>query len=104
VTATPLERPKELSEKALLTDAETAEYEHEIADRQAKAEARPHTGYAASVWFETGHKLSENRTSLLVEPPGGHLPPLTPEAQKIAEQEAQARKLRPADGPEDRGP
>jgi hypothetical protein len=104
VTATPLERPKELSEKALLTNEEAADYEKSIADRQAQVESRPHTGYAPSIWFETGHTLSENRTSLLVDPQGGRLPPLTPEAQKIADKIAERRKVSPADTPEDRGP
>ncbi len=104
VTATPLQRPDELKDKALLTDEEAAEYERQIADRQAEREARPHTGYAASIWFETGHTLSENRTSLLVDPPDGRLPPLTSVAQRFAEREAEARKLSPADKPEDRGP
>jgi hypothetical protein len=104
VTATRLERPDELKDKALLTEEEAAEYERQAAERRAQAEARPHTGYAASIWFETSHTLSVNRTSLLVDPPGGRLPPLTPEAQKFAEKQAEARKLSPADGPEDRGP
>src|SRR5439155_26886792 len=78
VTATPLQRPDELKDKAVLSSQEAAEYEARLADRQAKAEARPHTGYAASVWFETSHTLSENRTALLVPPEGGGLPPLTP--------------------------
>jgi len=104
VTATPLERPKELGEKSLLTDTEAQEYEQQIADRRAKAEARPHTGYAASIWFETSQSLSERRTSLLVEPPGGRLPALTPDAQKAADKQAERRKASPADGWEDRGP
>jgi hypothetical protein len=104
VTATPLQRPDELKDKALLTDEEAAEYEERNAKRRAEAEARPHTGYAASIWFETSQSLSANRTSLLVDPPGGRLPDLTPAAQKLAETQAQARKVSPADGPEDRGP
>ena len=104
VTATPMERPKELSEKALLTNEEAAQYEKRVADRQTAAESRPHTGYSATIWFESSHSLSDNRTSLLLQPPGGRLPPLTPEAQKMAEQQTQARKVSPADKPEDRGP
>jgi hypothetical protein len=112
VTATPLQRPDDLKDKALLTSEEAAEYARRAAERQAAGEARPtaeqtpgqRTGYAASIWFETTHALSDNRTSLLVDPPDGRLPPLTPEAQKIAAKQAEARKLSPADGPEDRGP
>jgi hypothetical protein len=104
VTATPLERPKELGEKSLLSDTEAQEYEQQVADRRAKAEARPHTGYAASIWFETSGSLSQNRTSLLVDPAGGRLPALTTDAQKAADKQAERRKTSPADGWEDRGP
>ena len=37
-----------------------------------------------------------------MDPPDGRIPPLTPEAQKKAAARAEARRLRPADGPEDR--
>jgi hypothetical protein len=112
VTATPLQRPDELKDKALLTNEEAAEYERRLAERQAAAEAKPiaeqtvgqRTGYSPTIWFETGHSLSDNRTSLLLQPQDGRLPPLTPGAQKTAERQAEARKVSPADKPEDRGP
>jgi hypothetical protein len=112
VTATPLQRSDALKDKALLSSEEAADFEKQAADRRTEAEATPiakqsvgaRTGYSTLVWFETGYRLSDNRTSLLVQPQDGRLPPLTPEAQKIAEQQAQARKLSPADKPEDRGP
>jgi hypothetical protein len=112
VTATPLQRSDQLKDKALLTDEEAASFERERLERQAEGEAKPireqtpgqRTGYAASIWFETSSKLSENRTSLLLQPADGRLPPLTPEAQKIADRQAQSRKTSPADKPEDRGP
>src|SRR5688572_19780522 len=111
VTATPLQRSNELKDKALLTDEEAAELARRAAQREAESEARPtaqqtagqRTGYASSIWFETTHSLSDNRTSLLVDQEDGRLPPLTPEGQKIAQELAQAAKVRPADGPEDRG-
>jgi hypothetical protein len=56
------------------------------------------------VWFETGYKLSAGRTSLLLQPEDGRLPALTPAAQKLADQQTAARKVSPADKPEDRGP
>ena len=104
VTATPLQRPAELKDKAVLTADEAAAYEKQIAERQARAEARPHTGYAASVWFETGHQLTAGRTSLITQPDDGRLPPLTPEGQRIADYWADRAKNHPADTPEDRGP
>jgi hypothetical protein len=111
VTATPLQRSNELKDKALLTKEEAEALAQRNAQREAESEARPtaeqtpgqRTGYASSIWFETTHSLSQNRTSLLVTPDDGRLPPLTPEGQKIAQELGQAAKLRPADDPEDRG-
>ena len=90
---------------------EAAEFAARAAQREADGESRPtaqqtagqRTGYASSIWFETTHSLSDNRTSLLVDQEDGKLPPLTPEGQKIAQQLAEGAKLRPADDPEDRG-
>jgi hypothetical protein len=104
VTATPLERSKDLSGKAELTNEEAADFEQRSAKRRAEAEARPHTGYAASIWFETSYSLSGNRTSLLVDPADGRLPALTADAKKEADEMTEARKASPADTWEDRGP
>jgi hypothetical protein len=111
VTATPLQRPNEFKDKAFLTREEAAEFAQRAAQREADSESRPtaqqtagqRTGYASSIWFETTHSLSDNRTSLLVDQEDGKLPPLTPEGQKIAQQLAEAAKVHPADDPEDRG-
>src|SRR5213593_2325368 len=117
VTGTPLERSAELKDKALLTKEEAAAYERRITERIAAAEATPvkeqtvfaRTGYSAAVWFETGYALTDNRTSLLLRPEDGRLPPLTPEAQKILPTLAhpfagQGGDLSLANHPEDRGP
>jgi hypothetical protein len=111
VTATPLQRPAEFKDRAFLTKEEAAEFAARAAQREADGESRPtaqqtpgqRTGYASSIWFETTHSLSDNRTSLLVDQEDGRLPALTPEGQKIAQQLAEGAKLRPADDPEDRG-
>ena len=113
VTATSLERPATLSEKAILTDEEAAAYSQQIADRRTDFEGRPAdqhtregtgTGYAASIWFETTDDLSGNRTSLLVDPPDGQLPPLTSLAERAAETQRETRRISPADTWWDRGP
>ena len=53
-------------------------------------------------WYEFGTKVvPDKRTSLIIDPPDGRLPPLTPEAQKRADAHRQ-RLLRSAEGPEDR--
>jgi hypothetical protein len=106
-TLTPLERPAELAGKAFFSEVEAAEYEKRArerthADRRgATAEADLATGYN-DVWWDRGTKVvSTRRTSLIVDPPDGRIPPLTPDAQHRAAARAEARRLRPADGPED---
>jgi hypothetical protein len=42
------------------------------------------------------------RTSLIIDPPDGRIPALTPDGQKRAAAHAEAQRLHPADGPEDR--
>ncbi len=57
-------------------------------------------------WYDRGTRMAilngEARTSLIVDPPDGRIPPLTGEAQRRATQRAQQRRDHPADGPEDR--
>jgi hypothetical protein len=108
-TLTPLERPAEFAGKPLLTEAEANEYEKRLAEqnnrdrRDGSAEADLARAYN-DFWFERGTKVvSDRRTSLIVDPPDGRIPPLTPEAQKKAAARAEARRLHPADGPEDLG-
>jgi hypothetical protein len=101
-TATPLERPKALEGKQVLTDEELAERDRQVAQENSTDNA-PLAGNPGShneFWRERG-RLGK-RTSLLVDPPDGKLPPLTPEGQKAQTQLAEARKTRPADGPESR--
>jgi hypothetical protein len=45
----------------------------------------------------------DNRTSLVIDPPDGRIPPITAAAQQRQSDRATARRSRPADGPEDRG-
>jgi hypothetical protein len=111
VTATPLQRSPEFKDKAILTDEEAAAIAKRAAQREAQSESIPtaqqsagaRTGYASSIWFETTHSLTKNRTSLITDPDDGRLPQLTPEGQKIARELAAAAKVSPADNPEDRG-
>jgi hypothetical protein len=101
-TLTPLERPA--GAKAVLTDAEAAALEKGVAaqkvlgDQPIKGE-RPapplggdgSTGAAGNVggyntfWLDAGSSFTivngERRTSIIVDPPDGRVPPLTPEAR-----------------------
>ena len=101
ITATSFERPEELAGKAALTEEEAAAYEQQLADQRLAAESVSHTGYSPRVWFERGDGLVAGRTSLVVDPPDGRVPPLTPEAARKAEAAATARSEHPADSWED---
>ena len=107
-TLTPLERPAELAGKEFFTRAEAADYEQRMRDRNdgdrrdTNAEADLAVGYN-DAWWDRGTKIvSTGRTSVIVDPRDGRLPPLTPAAQAKAAARAEARRLHPADGPEDR--
>ena len=109
-TMTPLERPDELAGKAVLTDEEAAAYQAERVARLDK-DRRTEDGLTVEadlanayneVWWDYGKTLTEDRrTSLIVDPLDGRIPPLTPEAQARADLRREARR-RPAHGPEDR--
>ena len=101
-TATPLERPEALGDKAVLTDEELARLEARYAEIFASGESD--AAFADSVFTAalgddesfssrdagTGNynqfwlvdRDFDNRTSLVVDPPDGRLPALTPEARR----------------------
>ena len=87
-TLTPLERPPELAGKEVLTEEEAATYlEGKLADLASRDERTPANivGNYNRFWFDEGTTLVDTRrTSLIIDPPDGRLPPLTPEAQRIA--------------------
>ena len=100
---TPLERPNEFADKEVLTDVEAAALEQRtVQNRVDRAPRAGDPGTYNQFWFDYGTKVSDNRrTSLVVDPPNGRLPPLSPEGQKRAADRAEAGR-RPAEGPEDR--
>ena len=117
-TFTPLERPAEFADRDVLTAEEAA-----VAAQQRKAAALardvpPPPGsvasvgaYSQAVWTDRTRATALTQPSLLVDPPDGKLPPLTPQAQHRAEAHRAAGwhpvRLRVggvnADGPEARG-
>ncbi len=122
-TGTPMERPKELGNRELLTDQEVAAKLRAPKAPTAPADdadpAFPEIKKAAANSHEKGIKGEEynrfwvdsgperqtpwNRTSLVVDPPDGRLPPLTLDAVKRLETREAARQGRgEADGWEDR--
>lgn len=108
-TITPLERPAELADQAYFTEQEAAEYERQTIARTNRD--RRDGGAALDVsrayndfWWDTGTRVvPTRRTSLVIDPPDGRVPALTPEAQKRQDARAAARNQRgAADHPEDR--
>ena len=100
-TYTPLQRPPELANKPLYTEEEAvAAFKRAV---EADAEVDPRTvhydwkEYSMDAW--QGGARPNLRTSLIVDPPDGRLPPVTPEAQQRREAaQAAAKKRNPAAG------
>src|SRR3984893_13457115 len=116
-SATPLECPKALEGRQSLTDDEVIEL-RKRADRLFKNTNADFAGgdavylaalanidtfksaTATGTTFEMIERGCDNRTSLIVDPPDGRIPPLTAEAQQ-RKAAADARRRRPPEGPED---
>src|SRR6476646_4465119 len=88
VTVTPLERPQNLSDKAFFTPAEAAAFEKQIVEennadrRDGGAQADVGRAYN-DAWYDRGTRVVKMlRTSLIVDPPDGHIPAMLPEAAK----------------------
>ena len=117
---TPLQRPEELANREFLTEEEAANLEQATIERNERLLNREaqRTEAGASVdrgtdgapgaynnfWMDRGTRaIGTRRTSLIVDPPNGRIPPLTPEAEKRAEARRAYRREHPADSWEDRG-
>jgi hypothetical protein len=81
-TATPLERPAKLKDKAFFTPAEAAEWERALARQNSEnATARGGVGSYDKEYFELGSRVVRTlRTSIVTDPEDGHIPALTPAA------------------------
>jgi len=118
-TITPLERPANQAGKEFLTEEEAAKLEQDIVERNRQLDERPaeraaaggnvdrrndgSPGFYNNYWLDGGTKpVATRRTSLVVDPPDGRVPPLTPAAQKRADERRAYLREHPADGPEDR--
>ncbi len=117
---TPLERPPQWAGKQFLNDEEVAALKKAAASAVAddsdavfgdslvlaalaneKARSfEPSTGNYNNFWLV--EREVDNRTALITDPADGRIPPFTQEAQRSAAALAEARRRRPADGPEDR--
>ena len=100
---TPMERPDDLADQEFLTEEEAARLEQETVARNQELLDRPAQrtavtesvdsgengapGFYNNFWLDRGTTtVGTRRTSLIVDPPDGKMPPFTPEA--AARQEA----------------
>jgi hypothetical protein len=125
-SATPLQRPEELADRATLSDEEVATlaaraaelfdgetdaafgdsvFRAALADRQeyqsgdgVTKETPKGTGNYNQFWLID--RWFDNRTSLIVDPPNGRIPPRTVEAEDRAEAARAAREARSSAGPQ----
>jgi len=119
-TVTPLQRPKQWEGKERLTEAEVAELQKfaaKITENDGDAQFGdgfilavlnqiakpgsydPGTGNYNQFWV-VERDWHDRRTSLITDPPGGHIPPMTPAAQKRRAEEIEQRKTHAFEDPE----
>ncbi len=81
-TITPLERPEEFANQPVLTDEDEAALVQRALDRQVdRPPQEGSVGGYNQFWMDWGTNVAEHRrTSLIVDPADGRLPPLTPSA------------------------
>ena len=98
---TPLERPSGLKDKDVFSSGEEAEtFAQETIKRQSRdsdtsGRVVPYNDF----WFDEGTKVTTTRTSLIVDPPDGRMPPMTPAGEKKRAAEREARNKNGADLP-----
>ena len=115
-TFTPLERPDDFAGRDLLTEEEAAQVaqrsKQAALDRDRYDPEAGNTGtYGQEVWTDRSRATALTQPALIVDPPDGKIPALTPaEERRVAEHQASGgRPVRRriagdgADGPEDRG-
>ena len=101
-TLTPLERPKDQAGKEFLTDAEAAKLQSQATQDQFVDRPPPpgNPGAYNRFWVDFGTTvIKTRRTSLVVDPPDGRVPPLTPAGQEREDAFAKTRHI--AANPED---
>ena len=105
---TPFERPKELAGKEFFTEEEAAEFARRLADQSNRDRrgATPEEDVAGAyneAFFDRGTKVASTlRTSIVVDPADGKVPPLSPEAREAAAARAAVQRRRP-ETPQDFG-
>jgi len=97
-TATPLERPAQLKDKPFFTPEEAAQWERQVAENnQEPSPQTPSrntgTGTYNTFYREFGTRTVKTlRTSIVIDPPDGRIPALTPEAAAVKRRRLDAIK------------
>jgi hypothetical protein len=107
-TLTPLERPAEFAGKEFLTEQEAADYMKRLLQqvntdrRDGGAQVDVGRSYN-EFWRDRGNDLvADRRSSLIIDPPDGKVPPLTAAAQKRVDESRAWMREHATDGPEGR--
>ena len=107
-TVTPMERPANLAGKEFFTEQEAAAYEKEVVERNNKdrrdgsAESDVSRAYN-DFWWDSGTKVVKTRrTSLVIDPKDGKIPPMVPAARERQQERQAAVRGHEFDGPENR--
>lgn len=99
-TLTPLQRPRGLQDRSTLSDEEVGALEEEARTRNDRPPQAGNAGTYSQFWWELGKVVRGNRTALIIDPPDGRIPPLTPAAQQAILESRRGRGT--ADSWEDR--
>jgi hypothetical protein len=88
-TVTPMERPADLAGKEFFTEKEALAWEKQVVDRVNRDQRTPGTDQDVArayndAWWDSGTKVVRTlRTSMVIDPLDGRIPPLTPKAQEV---------------------
>lgn len=96
-TSTPLQRPRQVGDKQVLSEEEAAALQEEIASRlnRDRRDGGPQADVSRSyneAWMDSARMrlTADKRTSLIVDPPDGRLPPRVQRPLTPADQQARA--------------
>ncbi len=105
---TPLQRPASLGAKAYYTEDEAAQFEkNRLGEvnkdrRDGPAEEDVNRSYN-ELFHDRGTRVARSRrTSMIIDPPDGRIPPMTAEGLATLKANRARFAVQPADGPEDR--
>ncbi len=107
-TITPFERPADFAGKEFLTEQEAAKYEKDVIDRtnmdrrDGSAEADVGRAYNDFWWDRGTHIVKTGRTSLVIDPKDGKVPPMNAAGRERQQERLAANRGHEFDGPENR--